>query len=78
MPKLKMVAGKTYICAKAFGPERIVTRGEVVDVSQEHVQDLLEASYHDALNNEHKYFQLVEGAPLNADKKVVRRARAGA
>jgi len=38
MPKLKMVAGKTYICAAAFGPERIVTRGEVVDVAQEHAQ----------------------------------------
>jgi|PlaIllAssembly_1097288.scaffolds.fasta_scaffold00019_18 hypothetical protein len=78
--KLKMVNGRTYVCAAIFGGERIVTRGEVVNVTEEQAETLLKESYFDALNNEHNYFEVVDGS--SADKagarKGVRRQRAEA
>lgn len=75
--KLKMVAGRTYVCASVFGPERIVNRGDEVDVTEEQAEMLLSESYFDALNNEHHYFEVVEEASSNKPglRKGARRAR---
>ena len=60
--KLKMVAGETYMCPPAFGSDRTVVRGEVVEVSEEHAATLLDDSYNDGLNNQHYYFTEVDDA----------------
>lgn len=81
--KIKMVAGDTYMCPPAFGPDRTIVRGEVVEVSEEHAAVLLDDSYTDALNNQHYYFSEVdedtpEGAPdpdAPAPVKPVARSR---
>ena len=59
MVKIKMVAGSTYTCPPAFGPERVIVRGEVVDIADEFAPAVLGDSYLDALGNEHFYFQKV-------------------
>lgn len=69
MVKLKMVAGATYMCPPAFGPDRIVVLNEVVEVTEEHAAVLLDDSYFDASNNEHFYFKAIEGdTPAKAPK----------
>jgi hypothetical protein len=74
--KLKMVAGRTYVCAAVFGPERIVSRGDVVDVTEEQAEALLAESFFDALNNEHHYFEAVDSSTEKPGvRKGARRTR---
>lgn len=67
MVKIKMVAGQTYTCPPAFGPERVIVRGEVVDVADEFAQAILGDSYLDALGNEHFYFHKVSEKEAKAE-----------
>ena len=73
MAMLKMVAGKTYAVPGIFG-NRMIQRGEVVEVTDEQAKILLEDKYTDALNNEHPYF-LEQDEPA-APKTRARRAAA--
>lgn len=65
--KLKMVAGKTYTCPPIFGNERVIVRGEVVEVPDDKAQILLDDQYTDALNNPHPYFVKVQGSADGED-----------
>lgn len=60
MAKLKMVAGQTYMCPPIFGPERVIVRGEVVEVTDEQAEVLLADTLQDVANNTHNYFESVE------------------
>lgn len=51
---LKLVGGKRYYCAKAKND--VILKGELVTVSPEVADLLLEDVYTDASNNEHPYF----------------------
>jgi hypothetical protein len=77
MVKLKMVAGKTYMCPPIFGYERIITKGEEVEVEDEQGEMLLAESYTDALNNQHFYFAEIgsDAVPLDDDGKVPQKSR---
>lgn len=69
MASLKMVNGKTYACPAIFGPNKVITKNEIVEVPDDKAESLLSASFFDASNNEHFYFSLEE----NALKKTRRR-----
>lgn len=60
MAKLKMVAGQTYMCPPIFGPERVIVRGEVVEVTDAQADVLLADTLQDVANNTHNYFVAVE------------------
>ena len=77
MAQLKMVAGKTYVAPTIFGVERVVNRGEVVDVSDEHAAVLLDDFYTDALGNQHFYFGEVgsEAAPEEVTAETAKPSR---
>lgn len=76
--KLKMVAGKTFVCLPVFG-DKVVTKGEVVEVDAKHKDYILQASYLDALDNKHFYFKETDegtGLPgFEAPKKVTRESK---
>lgn len=55
--KLKMVNGRTYCLPRVLGWEDVVTRGDVIEVDERTGNHLLKASFRDALNNEHFYFE---------------------
>ena len=77
MAQLKMVAGKTYVAPTVFGSERVVTRGEVVEVSEEHATLLLDDFYTDGLGNKHYYFAEVgsEAAPEEVTEEAAKPSR---
>lgn len=56
MANLQMVAGKQYASKPIFG-QKVVQLGEVVSVENEaHANHLINQTFLDALNNEHRYF----------------------
>lgn len=80
---LKMVNGERYACP-AVGDD-VILKGQKITVSEELANTLLEDSYKDASNNEHFYFEQVDGDEDEAEggeggegdgpKKPVRKAR---
>lgn len=76
--KIKMVAGKTFVCSPILG-DRVITRGEVIEVDAKHKDFVLGLSYLDGLNNEHFYFKETDedtGLPgFEAPKKVTRETK---
>lgn len=82
MAQLKMVAGKTYVAPTIFGSERVITRGEVVEVTDEQIGLLIDDFYTDGLGNKHYYFAEVgsDAAPeeVNAESAKPSRRRKSA
>lgn len=78
MKTLKMVNGVSYMCPPVFGPERVLLKGEQVEVSDDHAKVLLDDKYTDALNNEHVYFKEVAGAEVEEVAPAPRRRKPAA
>ncbi len=77
MAQLKMVAGKTYVAPTLFGSERVITRGEVVEVADDKVGLLLDDFYTDGLGNKHYYFAEVgsDAAPEDVTQATAQPSR---
>lgn len=82
MAKLKMVAGRTFMCPPLFGAERVITRGEVVDVPDDKAGILLDETYTDMSNNTHHYFVVDDGSTQDSEAatpaKATKRTRVAA
>ncbi len=70
MATLKMQAGSRYMNSAIFG-DRVIEKGETVEVSDEQANHLLTISYFDSSNNEHFYFlDVTDGEPTPVHKRV--------
>lgn len=63
---LQMVRGATYAAPSIFG-DRVVTKGEQVEVSEEHARVLLADFYYDKANSQVSYFQRVKSVDVEDD-----------
>lgn len=63
---LQMVRGATYAAPSIFG-DRVVTKGEQVEVSEEHARVLLADFYYDKANSRVSYFQRVKSVDVEED-----------
>ena len=74
---LKLVKGERYACP-AVG-DNVILKGEKITVDEALADTLLADSYKDGSNNEHFYFEQVEGeegeAGEDGEDKPVRKAR---
>ena len=61
MVKVKMVAGKTYVCPSGFGEDNTVRVGDVREVTEAQAEMLVKEGFLDGLNNWHSYFAYVDG-----------------
>lgn len=77
MVSLKLVDGRAFACPPIFG-NRIVTRGEVVEVDETQAEVLLEECYFDSANNQHFYFKEVDENDADQDDGKPKRRRRSA
>lgn len=78
MARFKLVGGKTYALPHLYG-DRIFVKGDTTDdiVDEKVCDSLRDASYMDALNNTHKYWQELDedGEAVEAKPAKARRTR---
>ena len=69
-----MVAGSNY--ASPLFKDRVLNKGDTIEVPEDKVDLFLEDGYHDIANNFHPYFALQEDVPAAGKKRKEAQAKA--